>query len=138
MGHIPKDKLLPLADRPRFARRMVAVWRQVNDAVGEELSVNVMPGEWPEGVDMFASGVPVRFEERVGGTGGVMVLGRIGEIWRMAFQLATTLSARWTLEELATICAYAQVDDTRNMRMWLAPDPITGAVTTWIVPRPNR
>lgn len=135
MALIPEKYLLPLVDRPRFARRMVAVWREKNNAAGEQLHVNVMPGEWPDGVPMLASGVEVRFEERVGGAGGVMVLGRVGEVWRMSYQIGVTMMTGWTLDELAQVTFFAQVDDSKSIELWMPPDPYTGATHRWFIPR---
>jgi hypothetical protein len=126
------DHLLPVEGRPRFARKMVAVWRWHHMARGEEMTVFVWPGEWPDAPREVA-GAAVK-EGTVGGAGGVLVLGRVGEVWRGAYQLASRLWDGTSPSDLAIACAFTEVDlSDPEMKVWLHPDPVTGDVPMWAV-----
>jgi hypothetical protein len=127
---------LALEDRPRFAAKMIAVWRWHHMAQGEELSVTVMPGEWPDGVPHEVKGVPIVENDGIGGPGSFLVLGKVGGKWRGAYQLAVRMwfEARCATEDLATASFYMEVDDDRSLKLWMAPDPETGDVPMWTMP----
>lgn len=131
---------LPLEQRPRFARKMVAVWRLHHLTNGEELTVTVWPGEWPAGMPHEVKDVPVVEDTRIGGNGAVMILGRKGDLWLAAFNLAAEVYADITPEDLAITTAYMQVgpDPTSDMKIWLHPSPDDGTVPMWAVPRKDR
>lgn len=122
---------LPIADRPRFAAKMIAVWRWHHMARGEDLSVCVMTGEWPEGVPHEVKGCEVVERDDVGGSGGVLVLGRKGTKWYAAYQLAITGPADFSVQDLAVMTFYMEVAEDRSMKLWLSPDPATGEVPMW-------
>lgn len=127
--------LLPIADRPRFARKMIAVWRWHHMARGEDLTVCVWPGEWPAGTPHEVAGAGVT-EGKVGGAGGQLVLGRVGDVWRGAYQLASRYLVDLTPDDLAIACAFTEVDmDDPEMKLWLHPDPVTGEVPMWAIRR---
>lgn len=123
--------LLPLADRPRFAAKMIAVWRWHHMAQGEELTVTVMPGEWPEGVPREVKGCEVVEHASVGGAGGILILGRKGTKWYAAYQLAIADTAAFSVQDMAVMTAYMEVAEDRSLKLWLSPDPDTGEVPMW-------
>lgn len=127
--------LLPLADRPRFAAKMIAVWRWHHMAMGEELAVTIMPGEWPIDTPYELKGCKIVEHPSVGGSGGVLVLGRKGSDWYGAYQLATADQLGWSTEELALATFYMKVGDDPDMKLWLSPDPVTGEVPMWSIAR---
>lgn len=122
---------IALADRPRFAAKMISVWRWHHLAKGEDLKVTVYPGQWPDGTPHEIKGCPVVEHEAVSNEDVVLILGRIGDVWRAAVNVAFADGLRCTTEELAIATAYMEVDDTRNMKLWMTPDPITGEVPIW-------
>lgn len=133
MTNVPR---LPLAERPAFARKMIAVWRLHHLAAGEDLTVTVWPGEWPDDQPREVKGVPVVEDDRIGGTGAVMILGKTRGVWRACYQIATTLFAGMTADDLAICTAFMSVADDRSMKLWLHPDPVSGEVPMWaIAPR---
>lgn len=133
-------ELLPIAARPRYVRRLVAVWRKQHLAMGDDLSVIVWTGEWPTGTPPFVAGtVPVREDDRIGGPGSVMVLGRVGQVWRVAYNMAFDIDGLVGVDELAITTAYLEVADADEpMKMWLHPSPTTGEVPMWLIPRGAR
>lgn len=128
-------ELLPVADRPSFARKMLAVWRLHHLAAGADLTICVYPGEWPDDAPREVKGVPVRDDDALiaGGPGGIFVLGRARESWRWAFSLASAAGADMSARDLAIMTAYGEVDNDRNARFWLSPDPVTGEVPMWML-----
>lgn len=132
---------MPLQDRPLFARRMIAVWRLHHLSAGEELKVRVHSGEWPDGHPAEVKSVPVVEDDVAsGGPGGVLVLGRIGDVWRAAFNVAVDLHRNTPAAELAIVSAYMEVTAPRApLRIWMHPDPRTGEVPMWeFLPRGAR
>lgn len=128
---------IPLAARPRFAAKMLAVWRWHHMAAGEQLSVTVMPGEWPEDQPHEVRGCPVHESDQIGGPGAVMVLGQVGAVWRGAYQLAVLPLAGWQVQEIAVATAFLEVDAARRAKLWLHPDPATGETPMWEMPLPR-
>lgn len=123
--------LVDLADRPRFAAKMIAVWRWHHMAQGEDLAVTVMPGEWPDGVAHEIKGCPVVEDKAPSGAGGMLVLGRKGTKWYGAYQLAIADTLRFSVQELAIMTAFMEVAEDRSMKLWLHPSPETGEVPMW-------
>lgn len=124
---------IPVAGRPRFAAQMVAVWRWHHMARGEELSVVVRPGEWPDGEPLEVKGVPVVEDDKIGGANAVLVLGRVGSHWRAAYQIAAQMwvDAAITTQDLAIATVFMEFDGSLDMTVWLHPDPETGEVPMW-------
>lgn len=128
---MPELELLPLAGRPGFARKLLAVWRLHHLGAGEEVVVSVFPGEWPD-EPLEVKGIPVRFDARAtSAAGGVMVLGRIRDSWRWAFNLAYSPVADMSVQNLAITTVYGEVTDDRHLKFWLSPSPETGEVPMW-------
>lgn len=125
---------IPIADRPRFARKMIAVWRLHHLAAGEDLAVLVPPGEWPDDVEPQVKGVPVVQTAGMGGDGSVVVIGRKAGAWYVACNIAAAPLADFTAENLAITTVYIQVADKRTM-IWLHPAAHDGAVPMWEVDR---
>lgn len=126
--------LLPLAGRPAYARKMIAVWRLHHLAAGDELTVTVWPGEWPD-APREVQGVPVVEDERVGGPESMMILGRVGTAWRVAYNHCYRLAAELGVDDLALTTAFLELDENRDMRLWLSPSPETGEVPMWSITR---
>lgn len=127
---------IPLEARPRFARKMVGVWRWHHLARGEDLTVVVWPGEWPAGAPREVVGADVTEMAFGGAAGGMFVLGRVGATWKGAYQIAHPLIADLPTDLVAVTCAFVQVDPTNpDMTMWLHPDPKTGQVPMWSIRR---
>ncbi len=136
---IADEHRLPIADRPRFAAQMIAVWRWHHLRKGEDLSVTIHPGEWPEGVPMEVKGCEVVEHEVGGGPGGVLVLGRVGEVWKAAYTMALAWpGGPMSVQELATTSFYMEVDGSADIKLWMAPNPATGEVPAWLVPVDRR
>lgn len=119
--------MLDMADRPRFARTMVAVWRWHHLAKGEDLVVLVWPGEWPEGGPAEVAGARVDTSEDIGGRSAILVLGKARGKWLGAQQLMSSAWRGITAKDLAIACAFMEVGDDRRLKIWLHPDPDTGA-----------
>lgn len=128
---------IPLPGRPGFARKMIAVWRLHHLTNGEDLTVTVWPGEWPADAAREVKGVPVVEDDRIGGKGAVMVLGRVGDMWRAAYNLAVVPFAGVAPVDLAVATAFMEVgeDPGSNIKLWLHPDPADGTVPMWEIPR---
>lgn len=125
-----------LADRPQFARKLLAVWRLQHLAAGDDMHVVVWPGEWPDSQPREVKGVPVDESDKIGGPGSVMVMGRARGSWRCVYQLAFPQHSLFSAQELAIICGYFDVpDDGAPMKVWMHPDPVSGAVPMWEVAR---
>lgn len=126
--------MIPLEGRPAFARKMLAVWRLHHLVRGEDVSVNICAGDWPEGVDREVKGVPVRDWDKCR-PGDVWVIGRKGDVWVTAYNLAVSIMADWRVENIAITSAYTEVTGGgAPLKMWLSPSPDTGDVTIWEVP----
>lgn len=133
--HTPRGvPLIPIPDRPAFARRMVAAWRLHHLAAGNDLTVLVWPDEWPHSHDRAVKGVPVVEDGTIGGPGSLLVLGKARGTWRFCCGLATSLTAGMDSAIFAVTCAYGEVRDD-GTRVWLAPSPATGEVPVWLVPK---
>lgn len=125
---------IPLADRPRFAAKMIAVWRWHHMARGgEDLTVYVKPGEWPDDAPRQVKGVRVEDNDQIGGEGAVLVLGRVNGRLRGALQVAAQIwhDSRCSPAQLAIATAFMEFDDDLNMTLWLHPDPQTGETPVW-------
>lgn len=126
---------LPLADRPAFARKMLAVWRLHHLDRGEDLKITVAPGEWPDGQPREVKGVPVEEHESMHPQ-LVWVWGRARGTWRWAANCAFVLPMELDAEQLAITSVYGALpDDDGQGRLWLAPSPETGEVPMWTLPR---
>lgn len=123
---------LPLSARPAFVRKMIAVWRWHHLAQGEDLVVLVYPGEWPDGEPREVKGIPVKEEPTIGGPGVVMVMGRVGEAWKVAYNMAVEPLCDMSPQDLAICTIYLQIDDSRDLRIWMHPSPETGEVPMWV------
>lgn len=138
----PEIPLIPLERRPAFAAKLVRIWRLQHLARGEELAVIVLPGEWPTEsfpavVYVAGEDVPVKYDKCAGGPGGIMILGRIGDKWRVAYNLAALDSEHMQIKHLALTCMYGELSDDPNMKFWMHPSPTTGEVPMWEMPRPS-
>lgn len=130
----PDLPMIPIADRPAFARTMLAVWRLHHLVRGEDVSVNIHAGEWPEGVPREVAGVPVVDWDKCR-SGDVWVIGRKGDVWVTAYQLAVSYIADWPAQEIAITSAYVEVKGGgAPLTVWLHPSPETGEVPMWQVP----
>lgn len=129
------DLVMPLDRRPAFARKMIAVWRLHHLAAGKELTVTVWPGEWPEGEPREIKGVPVVEDDRIGGSNAIMILGQVRGVWRAAYNLCVAWYVNFTVEDVAITTAFMEVGDDPEMKVWLHPDPGTGEVPMWAVPK---
>jgi hypothetical protein len=128
--------LLSLDDRPRFAAKMVAVWRWHHMRAGEELSVTVHRGEWPDGVPHEVKGCQVvEHDTAAGGPGGMLALGRADDSWRWAYNMAVDEILGWSIEELALISIYGEVPTDGPLKIWMSPSPLTGEVPMWLAKR---
>lgn len=126
---------LPIAQMPAFARKLLAVWRWQHGCAGEELSVNVYPGQWPDDVPREVKGIRVVEEPRTASERSMFVLGRIPTgAWRMAQTVAIPASLELTPQALAIVCAYAEVDEGAPLKVWMHPDPDTGVTPAWEIP----
>lgn len=125
--------MMPLPDRPAFARKLLAVWRLQHLAAGEDVTISVAPGEWPD-APRQVKGVPVVDDDR-NAPGAVMVLGRVGTAWRVAYNHALALATGMTVEQLTCLTGFAEVDDDREMKVWAAPSPDAGRVPVWSATR---
>ncbi len=126
---------LPIDQMPAFARKMIAVWRWKHGCAGEELSVNVYPGEWPADVKPEVKGCRVVEEPLTASPRSVFVLGRVPTgAWRMVQTVATPDSMELTPQSLAIVCAYAEVDDDAPLKVWMHEDPLTGVTPVWEIP----
>lgn len=133
-----KVPLMPLSERPAMARKMIAVWRLHHLSSGEELSVTVWPGEWPDDQPHEVKGVRVEESDQIGGSGAMLVLGRVGEVWRGCYQLCSSLLADMAPVDLAICTAFMEVGADRDMKLWLHPSPETGDVPMWTVRKSGR
>lgn len=130
--------LLPLERRPVLAGKLIRLWRVAHLARGDELTVIVMPGEWPDPLPATVDDVPVQFNEVAGGPGGMMVLGRIGKLWRVSYTVAGADALTVPLSTLRLMVVSAEVDRAKaDITMWMAPSPTTGEVPMWKMPRPS-
>lgn len=128
MADVPK---LPLADRPRFAAKMIAVWRWHHMAMGEDLTVTVMPGEWPDGVPHEVKGCLIHEDPAPAGAGGMLVLGRKGTKWYGAYNVAVDMMAGMSTQDLAICTFFMEVAEDRSAKLWMHPDPVSGDVPMW-------
>lgn len=138
----PRFPLIPLERRPDFAARLVRVWRLQHLARGEEMAVIVWPGEWPTRthpavVNAGGDDVPVKYDKCAGGDSGIMIIGRIGDKWRVAYGIAAADSEHMKVGDLALICMYGEVRDDPEIKFWMHPSPTTGEVPMWKMPRPS-
>jgi hypothetical protein len=114
---------------------MLAVWRLHHLTKGDDVVVLVAPGEWPDGVPHEVKGVRVEESDKIGGPLAVMVLGRVGSVWRWALQLAYEPGADFSLDDLSLVTSFGEVSDEGDIRFWLSPSPETGEVPMWTVVR---
>lgn len=134
----PEIPLLPLDRRPELAGKLIRLWRIVHLARGEEMAVIVMPGEWPDPLPATVEDVPVQFNEVAGGTGGMMILARIGKLWRVAYTVAYRGTLDMPLSKLRQMVICAEIDRSKDdMTLWMAPSPTTGQVPMWKMSRPS-
>lgn len=125
-------ELLSIADRPMFARKLLAVWRLHHLAAGEDIAIMVYPDEWPADHPLEVKGVPVRIDAKATtAPGAMLILGRARDSWRWAFNIADIHAADFTVENLAIITAYGEVTNDGEIKLWLSPSPETGEVPMW-------
>jgi hypothetical protein len=134
---------LPVEARPHFAALMVAAWRLQNLNTGTDVTVVVRPDEWPSGTD------PADFTLRrdecgrlVDRPGAVLVLGRVGRVWRGAANLAITANlaaaggSAPTPADIARTTRFVELGASlaAGIAAWLAPSAHTGDVPIWTAP----
>lgn len=124
---------IPLAERPRFAAKMVAVWRWHHMAKGEDLHLVVYPGDWPDDAPAEIKGAQVAESEHVGGPGAVVVMGRVGNAWRLALNIFAEPLAAMPVSEVAICTVYMESpnDSPGDALLWMHPHPVTGETPMW-------
>lgn len=133
-----EDQYLPLEGRPRFARKMVALWRLHHMSRGEGLAVLVPAGEWPANGPAELAGARVEHPDWYTFANGVIVAGRVGEgEVRFAMSVMHRALIGMTLDQLALCSAFGAfpVDGGRDGALWLAPHHQTGEVPSFVLPR---
>lgn len=138
----PEVPRMPLEGRPAFAARLVRVWRLQHLARGEDMAVIVWPGEWPTSthpavVTTAGDDIPVKYDKCAGGTGGIMIIGKVVNKWRVAYGIAAAGMENMTIRDLALICMYGEVSDDPDIKLWMHPSPTTGQTPMWKMPRPS-
>jgi len=136
-----EGQYIPIADRPAFVRKVVAVWRLHHLARGEELAVFVPAGEWPADGPAEVGGAVVDHPDWYTYANGVMVLGLArGEI-RFAISIAHRMLAAWSTEDLTRCTLFGDLPldaVAADGRVWFPPDPVTGETPMFRLPRRPR
>lgn len=128
---------LRIEDRPLFAAKLITAWRWNHMRRGEDLSVTIHPGEWPEGQPMQVKGCEVaEHESAAGGPGGMLVLGRVDQVWRWAFSVAVPQALLASTQEFVLTTVFGEIESPGALiKFWMSPHPETGEVPMWVMNR---